>query len=126
MSSTLHADAGLADYSLGVDEAERARLVAQCEIHRGEAARLIDRIGVGAGWRALDLGCGPLGVLDILADRVGPAGRVTGADREPMFLAMATRSMRERGLDAVISCRPTPPAPGSPPARSTSCTSASS
>jgi SAM-dependent methyltransferase len=89
------------DYSLGADEAERSRLLAQCEIHRGEAEQLLDRIGVRPGWRTLDLGCGPLGVLDVLADRVGPSGQVLGVDREPRFLAMAARSLRERGLDTV-------------------------
>lgn len=89
------------DYSLGAGEAERARLLAQCELHRPEAEQLVDRIGVGSGWHALDLGCGPLGVLDVLADRVGSTGRVTGIDREPGFLAMAGRSLRERGIDTV-------------------------
>ncbi len=89
------------DYSLGVDDAERVRLVAQCEIHRAEAERLVDRIGVAPRWQVLDLGCGPLGVLDVLADRVGPTGRVVGVDREPRFLAMAAQSLSERGLGAV-------------------------
>ena len=66
------------EYGLGVSEAERARLLVQCEIHRAEAESLIDRIGVGPGCRAIDIGCGPLGVLDILADRVGPTGAVVG------------------------------------------------
>jgi SAM-dependent methyltransferase len=89
------------DYSLGVDEAERARLLAQGEIHRGEAAQLLDRIGVGPGTRAVDVGCGPLGVLDVLAERVGRSGTVTGVDRAAPFLAMAARSLHERGLDHV-------------------------
>lgn len=90
-----------ADYCLGADESERARLIAQCELHRAETELLVDRIGVGPGWRTLDLGCGPLGVLDVLADRVGPAGKVVGVDREPRFLAMAARSLHERGLDDI-------------------------
>jgi SAM-dependent methyltransferase len=89
------------DYSLGADDSERARLLAQCAMHRGEAESLLDRIGLGAGGHALDLGCGPLGVLDLLADRVGPTGRVVGVDREQRFLAMAVRSLRERGIDRV-------------------------
>jgi ubiquinone/menaquinone biosynthesis C-methylase UbiE len=89
------------DYSLGADDAERTRLLAQCALHRAEAEDLLDRTGVGPGSRALDLGCGPLGVLDLLADRVGPSGQVVGVDREPRFLAMAARSLHERGLDRV-------------------------
>jgi trans-aconitate methyltransferase len=34
---------------------------------------LLDRVGVAEGWQAIDLGCGPSGILDLLADRVGPA-----------------------------------------------------
>jgi SAM-dependent methyltransferase len=89
------------DYSLGADDAERARLLAQCAMHRADAGYLLDRVGLGAGGQALDLGCGPLGVLDLMAERVGPSGRVVGLDREQRFLAMAVRSLRERGVDGV-------------------------
>jgi SAM-dependent methyltransferase len=89
------------DYGLGVNEAERERLLAQCEFHRAEAEDLADRIGVRPGWHALDLGCGPLGILDILAARTGPTGSVLGLDREDRFLRMAARSLRERGVDGV-------------------------
>ena len=44
---------------------------------------MLDEIGVGAGWRCVDLGCGPLGILDLLARRVGPTGAVVGVDRDP-------------------------------------------
>jgi SAM-dependent methyltransferase len=89
------------DYSLGVTDAEHARLLAQCAMHRGEAQLLLDRIGLGSGAAALDLGCGPLGVLDLLADRVGPGGRVVGLDRESRYLAMAVRSLAECGAPGV-------------------------
>lgn len=65
------------DYSLGADDTERTRLLAQCALHRAEAELLLDRVGVAPGRRALDVGCDPLGVLDLLAERVGrPAARV--------------------------------------------------
>jgi SAM-dependent methyltransferase len=89
------------DYSLGVDDIERARLIAQCALHRSEAESLLDRVGVHPGEHVLDLGCGPLGVLDLLAERVGPGSRVVGIDREDRYLAMAERSLRERGVDGV-------------------------
>lgn len=77
---------------LDMADAERARLLAQCELHRMEAELLFDRIGVDVGWRALDLGCGPPGVLDILAERVGTAGSVVGLDRERQVLEVAAPS----------------------------------
>lgn len=63
-----------------VADGERARLLEQCELYRMEAELLFDRIGVDSGWQALDLGCGPPGVLDILAERVGTAGAVVGLE----------------------------------------------
>lgn len=69
-------------------DGERARLLGQCEPHRMDAELLFDRIGVDSGWHALDLGCGPPGVLDILAERVGPTGSVLGLDRESGMLEL--------------------------------------
>src|SRR6516165_7127193 len=88
----------VATYYLGADEAERARLLAQCELHRREAAQLLDRVGVAYGTRVLDVGCGPLGVLDILSARVGPAGQVIGLDNHPRMLAYAEQTISEREL----------------------------
>jgi SAM-dependent methyltransferase len=51
--------------------------------------------------RALDLGCGPLGVLDVLSRLVGPSGEVVGIDNEPRMIAHAQRTISERDLDNV-------------------------
>jgi SAM-dependent methyltransferase len=88
-------------YILGADENERARLVAQSEIHRAEAQRLLDRVQLRPGGRALDVGCGPLGVLDLLSERVGPTGQVVGLDIEQSMLAHAQRTITERHLTNV-------------------------
>jgi hypothetical protein len=61
------------EYWLGAGDAERARLLTQGCAHRAQAELLFDRIVIVPRWHALDMGCGPLGVLDILADRVGPS-----------------------------------------------------
>ena len=45
-------------------------------------------IGVGAGWRCLDLGCGPGGITAALSARVG-GGSVTGLDFDEVFVALA-------------------------------------
>ncbi|MGH8884784.1 MAG: methyltransferase domain-containing protein [Egibacteraceae bacterium] len=90
-----------ASYLLGASDAERTRLLEQCEIHRPEAEQLLDRISVKPGWRAIDIGCGPLGVLDLLSERVGPSGSVVGLEREPRMLDMAALSLAERHLDTV-------------------------
>jgi ubiquinone/menaquinone biosynthesis C-methylase UbiE len=58
---------------------------------------MLDRIGVAEGWRAIDLGCGPSGILDLLADRVGPAGHVVGLDFNPANVALAREFAAEHG-----------------------------
>ena len=55
----------------------------------------------GQGKSALDLGCGPRGVLDLLATRVGPPGRVVGVDADPAHVAMARDFAAGRGLGNV-------------------------
>lgn len=89
------------EYILGADESERLRLLAQCDIHRREAELLLEHINVPLGGRAIDIGCGPLGVLDLLRERVGPAGSVVGLDNERRMLAFAQRTVSERALTNV-------------------------
>ncbi|HZQ79405.1 MAG TPA: class I SAM-dependent methyltransferase [Acidimicrobiia bacterium] len=43
-------------------------------------------LGVGPGWRCLELGAGAGSVTRWLCDRVGPSGTVTAVDLEPRFL----------------------------------------
>jgi SAM-dependent methyltransferase len=50
---------------------------------------MLHRIGVGAGWSCLDLGCGPGGITPLLSERVGPTGRVVGFDADRVFLEHA-------------------------------------
>lgn len=72
-------------YILGADDSEHARLLAVCEMRRPQAELLFERLGIGLGQRVVDVGCGPLGVLDVLSARVGPTGEVVGLDNEPLF-----------------------------------------
>ncbi|HEV3100806.1 MAG TPA: methyltransferase domain-containing protein, partial [Candidatus Dormibacteraeota bacterium] len=57
------------------------------------------RLGVGDS--AIDLGCGPRGILDLLAARVGPAGRVVGLDFDAASVALAQAYALEYGLSNV-------------------------
>ena len=59
-----------------------------------DAAIMLERAGVGPGWRCLDLGCGPGGITGLLADKVGPEGRVMGVDADPVFLEYARKEAR--------------------------------
>jgi ubiquinone/menaquinone biosynthesis C-methylase UbiE len=92
------ASAGRVVYSLGSSPAERDRLRRQSAELQDHSALLLDRVGVAAQWRAIDLGCGPSGILDLLADRVGPAGRVVGLDFNPANVALAREFAAQRDL----------------------------
>jgi SAM-dependent methyltransferase len=88
-------------YSLGGSEGERARLQRQADELRPDSAALLDRVDLRPGQSAIDLGCGPRGVLDLLAERVSPDGRVLGVDADPVSVALASEFAAEHGLSAV-------------------------
>lgn len=73
--------------SVDVDELERLRI--QHEAWASDTAILLDEIGVGIGWKCLDLGCGPFGLTRVLADTVGPTGHVIGLEYNDAFVAAA-------------------------------------
>jgi ubiquinone/menaquinone biosynthesis C-methylase UbiE len=85
-------------YLLGHSYDEERRLKKQAEELRQESARMFDRIGIEKGNRAIDLGCGPQGVLDLLSERVGPAGQVVGVERDRGSVAEARRFVADRAL----------------------------
>jgi ubiquinone/menaquinone biosynthesis C-methylase UbiE len=88
-------------YALGRDPAESARLQRQSEELRPDSAALLDRTGIRPGQAAIDLGCGPSGIIELLAERVSPGGRVVGLDADPAHVAMARELARQRGLGNV-------------------------
>jgi len=63
----------------GTDEDLR-RLLHIAEAHQEMARSAFRRVGIQEGWHAIDCGCGPIGGLAVMAEMVGPAGRVVGVD----------------------------------------------
>jgi ubiquinone/menaquinone biosynthesis C-methylase UbiE len=59
---------------------------------------MLDRITIKPGFRAVDVGCGPIGIMNLLSERVGPDGAVVGVEREPRFIDMARTELSARGL----------------------------
>jgi ubiquinone/menaquinone biosynthesis C-methylase UbiE len=88
-------------YPLGCSAGESSRLQRQAEELLAANAVLLDRTPLGPGDAAIDLGCGPRGILDLLAQRVGPSGRVVGMDADPTHVAMAAELIATRKLDNV-------------------------
>jgi ubiquinone/menaquinone biosynthesis C-methylase UbiE len=76
-------------YALGSSSDESERLQRQADELRPESVALLDRVGLRPGQCALDLGCGPRGVIELLSERVVPGGRVVGVDADPVHVAMA-------------------------------------
>ena len=88
-------------YALGSSPGESARLQRQAEELAADSAALLDRVGLRTGQVAIDLGCGPRGIVDLLARRVAPAGRVVGLDADPAHAAMAAGFAARQGLSGV-------------------------
>ena len=95
------ADKSSAEYALGGSENELSRLRAQAAEHEPTAQWLLDAIGLRRGWRVLDVGCGPIGILRLLANAVGPDGEVVGLERETRFVEMARQEVERRRLTNV-------------------------
>jgi ubiquinone/menaquinone biosynthesis C-methylase UbiE len=92
-------------YSLGHNASESHRLQRQADELFAQSAALVDRTALGPGCSCIDVGCGPRGILDLLAQRVGSQGRVVGVDADPNHVAMATQMAAERSLDWVTVVR---------------------
>jgi ubiquinone/menaquinone biosynthesis C-methylase UbiE len=85
-------------YLLGDSPAEIRHLVEQAEVYAQEAGELFDLIGIDDGIAAIDVGCGVMGVLHLLAERVGRDGRVVGIDREARMVESGRRLADQRRL----------------------------
>jgi SAM-dependent methyltransferase len=68
------------------DAFERERLALLTQMADPITARRLSDLGVGPGWRCLDVGAGDGSMARWLADRVGPEGRVVATDINPRFL----------------------------------------
>ena len=85
-------------YLLGDSTAEVEHLTNQAEVYAEEATNLLDRVGLAPGSSAIDVGCGVLGILRLLRERVGPSGRVVGLERESRILDAARQAAAQHSL----------------------------
>jgi SAM-dependent methyltransferase len=88
-------------YALGADTDETARLQRQSDELQPEARALLARLGelgLRPGQTALDLGCGPRGILDLLAEAVGPGGPGGGRGADPAHVTAARQYAFSQGL----------------------------
>jgi SAM-dependent methyltransferase len=77
------------------------------EYHDPLTASQLDAIGVGEGWRCLDVGAGAGSVTRMLAERVGTAGSVLAVDLDISLLeGLATDRVRVRRHDLLAGGLP--------------------
>ena len=76
-------------------------LVVQARAWETHAAAALSRIGVKADWACLDLACGPVGILPLLAGMIGPSGRIVGVERDPYMVGAAREIVRSAGREDV-------------------------
>jgi ubiquinone/menaquinone biosynthesis C-methylase UbiE len=88
-------------YFHGQSAAEQERLQKQAEELARDAKDLFDLIGVAAGWRVVELGCGPRGCLDLLSGLVGPDGSVVGVEIDPHAVALASKRLEHARIENV-------------------------
>jgi len=85
------------EYALGRSEAETQRLILQHKIYGPMTRQFLVGAGVGSGMTVLDLGSGGGDVAMMLADLVGPQGRVVGVDTNAQILDVARARVRSVG-----------------------------
>src|SRR6266480_2568300 len=92
-------------YILDGSDEDLRRLLRVAEPTREMARSAFRRVGMQQGWNAIDCGCGPIGGLAVMAEMVGPAGRVVGIDFSPAAVqrARAVASALELGNVEVVA-----------------------
>jgi SAM-dependent methyltransferase len=86
------------DYTLGRGPSEQNRLQRQAAHLRELSAALLDHVPAQPGSALIDLGCGPTGIVDLLASRAGPTGCVVGVELDPTHVESARTFRRKQGL----------------------------
>jgi ubiquinone/menaquinone biosynthesis C-methylase UbiE len=79
------------------DVNEYQRLRDQAELWRRATEEVLDRVGLTAGMSCLDVGAGPGAVMRLMADRVGPQGRVAGIEIDRQLGAQTLADLRAQG-----------------------------
>lgn len=88
-------------YILDGSDEDLKRLLRIAELNAEMARAAFSYVGVGEGWRTIDCGCGPLGVLPILAEMVGSNGKVVGIDFTIGTVERAREVVEQLGLPNV-------------------------
>ena len=88
-------------YALGRSDAETRRLILQHQLYGPFTRQFLTAAGITAGMRVLDVGSGAGDVALLLAELVGPQGRVIGVDSNAEILEVARARVRSAGWATV-------------------------
>jgi SAM-dependent methyltransferase len=95
--STVEAERARGDYALARNPEEYERLRAQARVWESATGRLLDQVALAPGASCLDAGCGPGETMRLMAQRVGPSGRVTGVDVDVQLGMQALEMLHSAG-----------------------------
>ncbi len=87
------------DYVLGHTTTEQLRLIRQARFLAPATERFLRDAGISSGMRVLDIGCGMGDVAMLVAQLVGPAGRVVSIDLDQASVETAERRASASGFD---------------------------
>lgn len=88
-------------YPFQSHELEQWRLGVQSAAIEPLSVTMLEGAGIVAGSRVLDIGCGPGDLSFLAAKMAGPAGSVTGIDRDPSQILAAQKRAGDLGLTNV-------------------------
>jgi ubiquinone/menaquinone biosynthesis C-methylase UbiE len=86
------------EYLLGHSANEEERLRRQPQELASDSRRLLDQLNLRPGYRTIDIGCGPQGILDLLSERVGTNGKVVGLERSESTVQLARQFIAKHNL----------------------------
>ena len=86
------------DYVLGHTDYEQLRLIRQAKILAPATEHFLRDAGIDSGMRVLDIGCGAGDVTMLVAQLVGPQGKVTSIDLDEASIATARKRTSAVGL----------------------------
>src|SRR6516165_844277 len=90
---------GQNDYVLGHTATEQLRLIRQARCLAPATEHFLRDAGIVSGMRVLDIGCGMGDVTLLVAQLVGPAGRVVSIDLDEASIDTASKRASAVGLD---------------------------
>jgi SAM-dependent methyltransferase len=79
------------------DADDYQRLHDQALMWQAATEAVLDKVGLGPGMTALDVGSGPGAVMRLMANRVGPKGRVIGVEIDGKLGSQALADLRTQG-----------------------------